>query len=50
MRYTNIREKKFEDNCPTKRQMANQEKDLIRKHYKEFVKFVNDISFENLNN
>jgi hypothetical protein len=24
--------------------------DLIRKHYKEFVKFVNDIPFDNLNN
>jgi hypothetical protein len=25
-------------------------KDLIREHYKEFVKFVNDIPFDNLNN
>jgi hypothetical protein len=25
-------------------------KDLIRKHYREFVKFVNDIPFDNLNN
>jgi hypothetical protein len=25
-------------------------KDLIRKHYKEFVKFINDIPFDNLNN
>jgi hypothetical protein len=25
-------------------------KGLIRKHYKEFVKFVNDIPFDNLNN
>jgi hypothetical protein len=25
-------------------------RDLIRKHYKEFVKFVNDIPFDNLNN
>jgi hypothetical protein len=47
---TNGTEKKLEDNRPTKRQMANQQKNLIRKHYKEFVKFVNDIPFENLNN
>jgi len=45
---TNKREKKAEDNRPTKNNWPINKEELIRKYYKEFVKFINDIPFDNL--
>ena len=46
---TNKREKKAEDNRPTKKNnWPTNKEELIRKYYKKFVKFINDIPFDNL--
>ena len=47
-RETLTKERKKLKTTALQKQLANQKKELIRKCYKEFVKFINDIPFDNL--
>jgi len=49
MRKVNKTERKAEENRPKKGSWPTNKKDLIREHYRDFVKFINEIHFDKRN-